>query len=106
VSLLAQTVAFAGGRAERVLVLSIPDWGVTPFAAGRDRAKIASEIDRFNAICREEAQRAGARFVDVTAASREVHEDWVTSDGLHPSATQYVRWTELATAEGERAMKS
>lgn len=104
--LLAQAAAFAGGNAGRVLVLSIPDWGVTPFAAGRDRAKIAAEVDRFNAICREEAFRLGARHVDVTAASREAHEEWVTSDGLHPSGRQYARWVELALAEAERALKS
>ena len=104
-SLLAQAVAFAGGSPGRVLVLSIPDWGVTPFASSRDRAKIAAEIDRYNAINREEARRAGARYVDVTAASREAHEGWVTGDGLHPSGAQYRRWAELALAEAERALK-
>ena len=70
-SLLAAAIAFAGGRARRVVVLSIPDWGVTPLAEGRDRAAIGAEIDRFNAIGREEAERGGARFVDITPASRE-----------------------------------
>jgi lysophospholipase L1-like esterase len=95
-SLLAAAIVFAGARARRVVVLSIPDWGVTPFAEGRDRAAIGAEIDRFNAIGREEAEREGARFVDITPASRESREDWVASDGLHPSGRQYLRWAELA----------
>ena len=44
-ALLKQAIGLANGRPERVFVLSIPDWGVTPFAEGRDRNKIAQEID-------------------------------------------------------------
>lgn len=95
-SLLAQAVQFAGGKASRVIVLSIPDWGVTPFASGRDRAKIAVEIDRFNAIGRAESTAAGAHWVDVTPASREAHDAWYAADGLHPTAAQYARWVQLA----------
>ena len=95
-SLLAQAREFAGGDASRVVVLSIPDWGVTPFAAGRDRIKIHADIDRFNAINREETARAGAGYVDVTPISREAREGWTTADGLHPSGVQYKRWAELA----------
>jgi lysophospholipase L1-like esterase len=95
-SLLARSIGFAGGVPGRVLVLSIPDWGATPFAAERDRTRIAKEIDCFNAIGRAAALGVAARWVDVTTASREVREDWVGSDGLHPSATQYARWVEIA----------
>src|SRR4249920_1792783 len=48
-NLLMQAIQFAGGKADHVIVLSIPDWGVTPFASGRDRAQIAREIDEYNA---------------------------------------------------------
>jgi lysophospholipase L1-like esterase len=92
VSLLAQAIEFAGGMASRVVVVSIPDWGVTPFADGKDRAKIGAEIDRFNAINRDETKKAGARYADVTAISREMHDGWTVADGLHPSAAQYARW--------------
>jgi lysophospholipase L1-like esterase len=96
-ALLAQSVGFAGGKASHVVVLSIPDWGVTPFAKGRDRAKIGAEIDHFNAIAREETVAAGARWVDVTPASREPHDGWIgAKDGLHPTAAQYARWAALA----------
>lgn len=95
---LAQAIRFADGDARRVIVLSIPDWGVMPFAEGRDRGRIATEIDRFNTINREETSRAGARYVDVTPASREAARDpsLVAGDGLHPSGAQYTRWAQLA----------
>jgi len=106
VSLLKQAMGFAGGKPTRVVVLSIPDWGVTPFAAGRDRARIGAEIDRFNAINREETLLAGARYVDVAAASREGHDAWTTADGLHPSRTQYRRWAELALEPATAALRN
>jgi lysophospholipase L1-like esterase len=106
-SLLAQAVEFAGGKASRVVVLSIPDWGATPFAKGRDREKIGSEIDLFNAIGREESLAAGAHWVDVTAASREPHTGWVgTKDGLHPTAAQYARWAALAVDAAASALRN
>lgn len=93
-ALLARAVGFAGARTGRVILVSIPDWGVTPFAAGRDRAAIARAIDEFNAIGTDEARRAGVRFVDITPVSRESRPNWTTADGLHPSAAQYVAWVE------------
>jgi lysophospholipase L1-like esterase len=56
-NLVAQSVKFAGANPQRVIVLSIPDWSVTPFAEGRDRAQIAAEIDAFNAVNREQSAR-------------------------------------------------
>jgi lysophospholipase L1-like esterase len=95
-ALLARAVAFAGGRANRVIVLSIPDWGATPFADGRDRARIAREIDAFNDVNRDESSRAGARYVDITAISRRAPDDsgLVTGDKLHPSARMYAAWVQ------------
>ena len=99
--LLDRAVGFAGGDASRVVVLSIPDWGVTPFAEGRDRAQVAEEIDAFNAVNRAEAVAAGARYVDVTPVSREAatNAGLVASDGLHPSGEMYRRWAELVLPE-------
>jgi lysophospholipase L1-like esterase len=98
-ALLARAISFADSKASRVVVVSIPDWGVTPFArrSGRDTAKISAEIDAFNAIARDEAARAGARFVDITPISRGAATDdaLVAGDGLHPSGTMYERWTHL-----------
>lgn len=96
-ALLDRAVALAGARAERVLVLSIPDWGVTPFAhgSGRDVLRIAEELDVYNAIAREETERRHAHFVDITGISR-LHPALLADDGLHPSAAQYALWTEAA----------
>ncbi len=95
VGLLNRAIGFAGGDAKKVIVVSIPDWGVTPFAEGRDRAKIAHEIDQFNAINREEAARAGAKWVDITPISRRSDPALVAGDGLHPSGKQYAEWVKL-----------
>jgi lysophospholipase L1-like esterase len=93
--LLARAIMLAGGHAARVVVVSIPDWGVTRFALeqGRDRARIAAELDAYNAIARDESHRVGARFVDITGISR-AHPDLIADDGLHPSAAQYALWAE------------
>ncbi len=91
-ALLGRAVGYAGGDARRAVVVSIPDWGVTPFAEGRDRAAIAAEIDAFNAAAAEESARAGVAFVDVTAYSRAHPAETIAADGLHPSGAQYAGW--------------
>src|SRR5690606_13662789 len=97
---LERAIGYAGGRADRVLVLSIPDWGVTPFAAreGRDGAQIARELDACNAAAQETCRQRGAAFVDITPASRDGggHSGMVVEDGLHPSAAMHARWARLA----------
>jgi lysophospholipase L1-like esterase len=104
--LLRRAIGFAGGEASRVVVLSIPDWGVTPFAQGRDRARIAREVDAFNAAAREVTAELGARWVDVTPASREAGAaaEMLVGDGLHPSGRQYARWAELALPAAAQAV--
>ena len=96
--LLERAIGFAGGDAGRVVVLSIPDWGGTPFAADRDAAQIAAEIDAFNAANREVTAELGARWVDVTPASRATGGDpsFIASDGLHFSGKMYAEWARLA----------
>jgi len=98
VFLLKKAVEYAGGDANRVVVLSIPDWGVTPFAQGRDIQQIAKDIDMFNAVNREEAESAKVHYVDVTPVSREAVTDptLIASDGLHPSGKMYTEWAKLA----------
>ncbi|HVZ48240.1 MAG TPA: GDSL-type esterase/lipase family protein [Gemmatimonadaceae bacterium] len=104
-ALLARGIAFAGQRAARVVVLSIPDWSVTPFADGRDRARIAGEVDAFNAAAHAGALRAGARWVDVTPLSRVARDGWFAADGLHPSAAQYAAWADAALAAARAALR-
>ncbi len=95
--LLQDALGFAGGEVQRVIVLSIPDWGVTPFAAGRDRPQVAVEIDVFNAINRAASLKAGAHYVDVTPLSRQAANDpaMLAEDGLHPSGMMYAEWVKL-----------
>ena len=94
--LLARAIAFSGGKPSNVVVLSIPDWGVTPFAEGKDRNKIAAEIDEFNEIIRSETQKESANYIDVTVISRLAADDisLLAGDKLHPSAKMYKLWVE------------
>ncbi len=96
-TLLEHSIAFAAGKASHVIVLSIPDWGVTPLAEGRDREQIGIEIDEFNAINLEEAERRGVHYVDVTPISREASDNptLLAADGLHPSGKMYEAWARL-----------
>jgi lysophospholipase L1-like esterase len=92
--LLNKAIAFAGGNKQHVFVLSIPDWGATPFAASRDRIKIGKEIDLFNAINKKSTDAAGIAYISITEGSREAtsNASLVAKDGLHPSGLEYGRW--------------
>jgi lysophospholipase L1-like esterase len=97
--LLQQAIQLAGGQTPRVFVLSIPDWGVSPFAGsylpddtGRDRVQVAGEIDAFNGIARKIAGSNLVEFIDITPHSRS--SSLFASDGLHPSGQQYRYWAE------------
>lgn len=98
--LLERAIGFAGRRADRVVVLAIPDWGVTPFAArsGRDTAAIARELDAYNAAAAKLCAQRGVAFVDIAPVSRArgAEPAMLADDGLHPSAAMYTEWTRLA----------
>jgi lysophospholipase L1-like esterase len=95
-SLLKQAIRFANGKADRVIVLSIPDWGVTPFAADRNRSSIAKDIDHYNDANKKIALEHHVNYVDVTAGTRQAASDPTrfASDGLHPSGKEYAKWSE------------
>lgn len=97
-ALLERALALAGGRAGRVLAISIPDWGVTPFARaeGRAPARIAAQIDTFNAEARAVCRPRQVAFVDITALTRQASAapGGLAADALHPSAAQYEQWAE------------
>ena len=84
-------------------MLSIPDWGVTPFAEGRDRAQIAKEIDQYNQVNQAVAGKHHIYYIDITGWTREAAEDptLLTSDGLHPSGREYKRWAVKIAARAE-----
>ena len=94
-AMLSRSIALADAQPRRVLLVSIPDWGVTAFAQkdARGPTVIGGEIDAFNKVAREEARRAGIVFVDITDVSRSIaHRAELVEDGLHPSAAQYRAW--------------
>jgi lysophospholipase L1-like esterase len=96
--LLQRASELAGGNAGHVIVVSIPDWGSTPFAVheGRDLSCVAREIDAFNAAARAETGSVGAHWIDVTTISRATGaRAELTDDGLHPSGAQYARWVDV-----------
>lgn len=107
-ALLRRAIALAGHRAGRVLVLSIPDWGVTPFARSELRSprRIAAELDAYNATAATCCDRLGVAFVDITGISGDCGDaaDMLASDGLHPSAAQYARWVEAALPVARRLL--
>ena len=98
--LLKRAIRYARGRADRVLVLSIPDWGVTPFVKTTTARPetIAAELDTFNAAAQVVCEAHGVAFVDITPVSRERggETEMLAEDGLHPSAAMYELWTGLA----------
>ncbi|MGH2632125.1 MAG: SGNH/GDSL hydrolase family protein [Tepidiformaceae bacterium] len=96
--LLERAIALAGDDPFRVIAVSIPDWGVTPFAAGRDSAAISAEVDLYNQLALLTVMQTGPHWVNVTAASRQAGADpaMLAADGLHPSAAMYGTWAALA----------
>jgi len=96
--LLQTAITYAGGNKNRVFVVSIPDWGVTPFGknSGRPPETIAAEIDSFNAVNQEITFAAGVSYTNITPASRNAATDisLIAADGLHPSAKMYGQWAE------------
>ena len=99
-ALLQRALGFAGHRPQRVLVLSIPDWGVTPYARDnkRDPVRIAAELDAYNAAAQAICAEHAVAFVDITAVSRArgAEPAMLVEDGLHPSAAMYTEWTRQA----------
>lgn len=98
--LLEQAIVLADRCPQHVLVLSIPDWGVTPFArsGGHDPARIAAQIDCYNAIARTQTAAQGAAFLDITVLSRALgsNDAMLADDGLHPGEAMHARWASAA----------
>lgn len=99
--LLQLAIQFADNKPYRVFVLSIPDWGVTPFAEGRDRKQVAEQIDGYNYICETSAKQFLANYINITASQRKDGDktEFLAADGLHPSGREYSKWaTKLSDA--------
>lgn len=96
IQLLDRSVTLGNQKGANVFVLSIPDWGVMPFAEGRNRKQIALEIDQFNVIIQTVCRNRNIAFFDITSISREAETNpiLVANDGLHPSGEMYARWVD------------
>lgn len=97
-AMLKRAIRFAGDKPDHVVVLSIPDWGVTPFAINRgsDKAKVASEIDAYNQAKKEVCDNYRVAFIDITEDYREIgaNPEMVVEDKLHPSGLVFTRWAD------------
>lgn len=98
--LLEKAITFSGGNNKNVFVLSIPDWGVMPFAKGRNQEKIAKEIDAFNQIVSAVCADYKITFIDITPISRRASKqpNLIATDGLHPSGDMYALWVNQVVA--------
>ena len=101
-ALLNTAINYAGGNKNHVYVLSIPDWGQTPFAEGDKRSaeQIGKEIDAYNAVNKSVSAAHGVHYIDITDISREVKEQrsLIAFDNLHPSGRMYTLWAERLAA--------
>ncbi len=101
--MLNRAIIFARGITDHVVVLSIPDWGVTPFAVNRksDQAKVAKEIDAYNSAKKAICELYGITFIDITEDYRTIgaRPEMVVEDQLHPSGLVYQRWIEKLLKE-------
>ena len=100
--LLKLAIEKAGNNPKRVIVLSIPDWGVTPFAIKRNRDPelVAKQIDQFNQVKREVTEELKANYIDITKLTRDAADNpskFLVEDELHPSAEMYNQWAKLAS---------
>src|SRR6478672_8083389 len=104
--LLKKALHFADDKNDHVIVLSIPDYSVTPFAKERDRKKIAEELDILNNINTAIAKQNKVNYINITGSTREAPNDasLIAEDGLHPSGKEYTKWAELIAAHIERML--
>ena len=95
--LLKKSIEYANYKKERVMVVSIPDWGVTPFAKNKNRTIIGNEIDAFNKIIHDECMKNNITFFNITEISRKAvnNNSLIAEDGLHPSKKMYKQWVKI-----------
>jgi len=98
--LLKKAIHLSQNKTKHVLMLSIPDWGFTPFAKDRDLLVISKEIDHYNAICAKAAKKAGVHFINITDETRAEKNNLkaLANDQLHYSGLTHLRWAEKMVA--------
>ncbi|MCF8364557.1 MAG: SGNH/GDSL hydrolase family protein [Bacteroidales bacterium] len=106
--MLQKAIRLAGNNPKNVIVLSIPDYSVTPFASGADTARIARDIDTFNAANYDETKYLSANYFDITGISRKAkfNPELIAIDGLHPSGKMYSEWVDLILPKANEILQS
>ena len=96
IEILEKSLKLVENRTERLFVVSIPDWGASPYGLVTDRTKVSKEIDEFNSVVKEESEKRGLRYFDITAISRRalIDRTLIASDELHPSGKMYKLWVD------------
>jgi lysophospholipase L1-like esterase len=94
-ALLKMAIEYGSGMRSHVFVLSIPDYGYTPFGKEK-QSEISQQIDAFNKINKAIAKKHGVTYIDITDISRRGFDEpgLVADDGLHPSGKMYALWVE------------
>lgn len=102
IEVLNKAIALANNNTKNVIVVSIPDWGVSPFGASRDRDKISQEIDLYNSVKKEETIKKGVQFINITTISRQAlnNDIYIASDNLHFSGAMYKLWVDEILSKG------
>ena len=96
IEILERSLKLVDNRKERLFVVSIPDWGASPYGATLNRTQISKEIDEFNSVLKEESEKRGIRYFNITTISRRALTDnsLIASDRLHPSGKMYKLWVD------------
>lgn len=99
--LLERAIGYAGSDTTRVFVISIPDYGVTPFGQSMNPSLIAEQIDAFNQINSDITAAYGVTYCYITDISRtaENNPSLIAPDNLHPSGIQYALWIDSFYAQ-------
>ncbi|MDA7769618.1 GDSL-type esterase/lipase family protein [Porticoccaceae bacterium] len=96
IELVTSAISFVGGDKSKLIIVSIPDYGYTPFGQNRNPQNISAELDMYNSFAENYASENNLSYVYITDITREGLEDpsLVASDGLHPSEIAYSRFVE------------
>ena len=96
IEILERSLKLVDNRKERLFVVSIPDWGASPYGETLNRTQISKEIDEFNSVLKEESEKRGIRYFNITTISRRALTDnsLIASDRLHPSGKMYKLWVD------------
>lgn len=104
--LLQIAIKYAGGKKENVFVVSIPDYGKTPFGAAKEE-QIKKELDAYNKVSKNIAKKYGVAYYNITPISRmaKSHPELIANDDLHPSGKMYTKWVELFEKKVAKMLK-